>query len=112
MSRTLRRLDADRILVIPEKALGVRHTSCVLSALPSLFDALGTVSFFQPFADASYLILAGEKDENAPGRQSCVNFGGLPDGFVHIIWHSSTIEVNCHRILTRWNLDDRRWGGK
>jgi hypothetical protein len=58
---------------------------CALSTFPPLGDILGTVSFFQPSADARYLVLAGEKDEDAARRQSGVDFGRLTDSIAYIV---------------------------
>ena len=110
VSQTLCRPDANGILVISEKALGVERTSRAFSALRSLFDARNTVSRFQPFAHAGYLILAGEENEDAAGRQSRVNFGGLADGFAQIVRYGAAIKVNSHWILAGWNFDDGRRG--
>ena len=85
MSQTLRGIDFDRVFITSKKTLGIVSNLCALSAFPLLCDILGTVSFFQPPADARYLVLAGEKDEDATGRQSGVNFGCFTDCIVHIV---------------------------
>src|SRR6266702_6164710 len=112
MNLTLRRLYIDRVLIICEKPSCVKPSLYTFSTPLALFDAFGTVSLFQPLADAGYLVLTGEKDEDAPGWQSRVNLGGLTNGLADIVRHSPTIKVNRHRILARRNLDDRRWGDK
>jgi len=83
--RTLRRIDFDGIFITSEKTLGIECSLYTLSGFPPLCDTLGTVSFFQLPADTRYFVLAGQKDENAPRRQSSVNFGHFTDSIAHII---------------------------
>jgi hypothetical protein len=63
----LGRLDADGVLIVSEKTLGVEPSLLwALSAFSSLRDTLGAVFFFQLSANPGYLVLTSEKDEYAP----------------------------------------------
>jgi len=73
MTVTLRRLYIDRVLVICEKSSGVKTSLYAFSTPFAFFDACRTVSLFQPLADAGYLVLTGEKDEDTPRGQPRMN---------------------------------------
>lgn len=110
--QTLRRLDINRVLFICKKPSWVQPSLYPVSTPLALLDAFSTVFLPQLPADAGYLVLTGEKNEDTSEWQSRVNLGGLTDGLADIVRYSSTVKVNRYRILAGWNLDDRRWGGK